>query len=301
MKLDVTTLFAMSLATFFIVAVIGLFYWKTRMTFPGFGHWVSCIAAMAMSMLSMLARPYSPLIISVLPANLFTVLAALLALDGCARFCAGRRIGWKWYAAALSVNFLIATYFTLADDRLDIRIASLSVICSVILGRAVGLLWGEKTSALRDIARGLAAFFVMWCSLALVRGAYWLFWPKDALLSAEFGNTVYFALTGLVMIGIAYCFIMLNNARFEIELNLANERLGRSLEDLKAAITEIKVLKGIIPVCSFCKAIRDTETDEWLQFEAYIQHHSDAHFSHSICPTCVKAHYPELSQEQSRT
>jgi len=61
---------------------------------------------------------------------------------------------------------------------------------------------------------------------------------------------------------------------------------------LEKALEEIKVLRGILPLCSFCKKIRDTK-GAWEQVDDYIHHHSEADISHTICPECMKTHYPE--------
>jgi len=63
-------------------------------------------------------------------------------------------------------------------------------------------------------------------------------------------------------------------------------------ETLIQALTENKILKGVLPVCSFCKKIRN-ENNEWQTMESYITSRSDAKFSHSFCPDCGKRHYPE--------
>ncbi|MBU0967085.1 MAG: MCP four helix bundle domain-containing protein [Proteobacteria bacterium] len=72
-----------------------------------------------------------------------------------------------------------------------------------------------------------------------------------------------------------------------------DERMLRTeKENLQKALDEIKTLRGILPVCSFCKQIRD-EKGLWQKMEAYIQEHSEADFSHGVCPDCMKKHYPE--------
>lgn len=63
---------------------------------------------------------------------------------------------------------------------------------------------------------------------------------------------------------------------------------------LQKALEEIKTLQGILPVCSYCKRIRDDQ-GYWNQIESYISAHSDASFSHSICPECLKKHHPQLA------
>lgn len=56
----------------------------------------------------------------------------------------------------------------------------------------------------------------------------------------------------------------------------------------------MKYLEGILPVCSFCKKIRD-DKGHWHQIESFIRDRSEAEFSHSICPECTKKFYPELN------
>jgi hypothetical protein len=64
------------------------------------------------------------------------------------------------------------------------------------------------------------------------------------------------------------------------------------IKQLQKAINEIKTLRGILPICSFCKKIRD-DKGYWNQLESYIDEHSDADLSHGVCPDCAKKHYPE--------
>ena len=57
---------------------------------------------------------------------------------------------------------------------------------------------------------------------------------------------------------------------------------------------QIRVLEGLLPICAFCKSIRDQQGD-WLQLEQYIQDRSEAKFSHGLCPRCVSEHYDDVS------
>jgi hypothetical protein len=70
----------------------------------------------------------------------------------------------------------------------------------------------------------------------------------------------------------------------------------RFRRDLDAAFAQIKTLRGIIPICSNCKKIRDDQ-GYWNQLETYISKHSDADLSHGICPECVAKLYPEFKQD----
>lgn len=77
-----------------------------------------------------------------------------------------------------------------------------------------------------------------------------------------------------------------NSLQQKRELEKTNHKLREALET-------IKTLQGIIPICAHCKQIRD-DAGAWNQMEEYISQHSEAQFSHSICPKCVKELYPEL-------
>jgi PAS domain S-box-containing protein len=70
----------------------------------------------------------------------------------------------------------------------------------------------------------------------------------------------------------------------------------RDLTEKKKAENEIKTLKGIIPICSYCKQIRD-DKGYWNRIETYISEHSVAEFSHGICPDCANEHFPEMDLE----
>jgi|GEM_PF-545913 len=69
--------------------------------------------------------------------------------------------------------------------------------------------------------------------------------------------------------------------------------LAKQADELKKKIDEIQQLKGIIPICSHCKSIRN-DKGYWLEIEAFVQKHPHADFSHGICPECAKRHYPDL-------
>lgn len=70
-------------------------------------------------------------------------------------------------------------------------------------------------------------------------------------------------------------------------LQNAKEKLLNKNDKLQKAIDEIKTLRGIIPICSYCRKIRD-DKGAWEVIEAYISNHSEAQFSHGICPECYK-------------
>jgi PAS domain S-box-containing protein len=73
----------------------------------------------------------------------------------------------------------------------------------------------------------------------------------------------------------------------------AEEEREKLIKNLQEALQEIKTLRGILPLCSFCKKIRD-DKGYWEQVDVYIHKYSQADISHSICPDCAEKHYPDL-------
>lgn len=73
----------------------------------------------------------------------------------------------------------------------------------------------------------------------------------------------------------------------------AEAKLRQTIEELQTALEQIKTLKGFLPICASCKKIRN-DKGYWEQVESYISSHSDAQFSHGICPDCVQKLYGDL-------
>src|SRR3990172_3866337 len=68
------------------------------------------------------------------------------------------------------------------------------------------------------------------------------------------------------------------------------------ISDLQEALNNIKALKGLIPICAWCKKVRD-DKGYWKKVERYIEEHSDASFTHGICPNCLQKADPETYEE----
>ena len=145
-----------------------------------------------------------------------------------------------------------------------------------------------ERQAVRNLILELAATFV--CSAAAVLIAVRFDFPK--LVVAVYQQ--YGALKMEAFISCSLFFVTVLTA-FSIRRLFAfrkvNAILVRRNAELEKAMIEIKELRGLIPICSVCKKIRDDE-DSWHQIEAYIESHSHAEFTHGICPECMRMLYP---------
>jgi len=99
-----------------------------------------------------------------------------------------------------------------------------------------------------------------------------------------------------VAIFLAFALLFLSIRRW-LELKKAGARLHIQNRNLEKALSEIKSLRGILPICAGCKRIRD-DAGYWQQVEQYVQEHSEAEFSHSICPDCMKKLYPGYQTDE---
>ena len=87
-------------------------------------------------------------------------------------------------------------------------------------------------------------------------------------------------------------------ARIEVGRRMVEMQaaLADKIEELREALDQIKTLRGIVPICAGCKQIRD-DRGYWNQVEVYVRDHTEAQFSHGICPDCMKKLYPGLCKE----
>jgi sigma-B regulation protein RsbU (phosphoserine phosphatase) len=77
------------------------------------------------------------------------------------------------------------------------------------------------------------------------------------------------------------------------------EKLAERVSELEAALSRVKRLHGLLPICSYCKRIRGDD-QYWRQVDAYIVEHTDAKFTHGICPPCSQDLLAEIEEERQR-
>ena len=127
------------------------------------------------------------------------------------------------------------------------------------------------------------------------------------LIQALIRVIIFIAVAGVVT------FLSMHRQRAEELLLETNRQLESEVEErkksegekenlifeLQKTLAEVKILRGILPICSFCKKIRN-DKGYWDQVEIYVGQHSDAEFSHSICPECIDKHYPKFGKKNGK-
>ncbi|MGB9593571.1 MAG: hypothetical protein ACPL7R_05490, partial [Anaerolineae bacterium] len=77
------------------------------------------------------------------------------------------------------------------------------------------------------------------------------------------------------------------------EAKQAEQERERLIQSLQDALGQVKTLRGLLPICANCKKIRD-DSGYWRQVEDYVHEHSEADFSHGLCPDCMRQLYPDM-------
>jgi len=96
-----------------------------------------------------------------------------------------------------------------------------------------------------------------------------------------------------IIFSLVICILLILVVVFSFRMDKAAKERENIILELQDALAEVTTLRGIIPICSSCKKVRD-DKGFWNQIESYIRDHSEADFTHSICPECAKELYPDL-------
>lgn len=104
--------------------------------------------------------------------------------------------------------------------------------------------------------------------------------------------TVFLTFSGVIL---SLIIAIIASSRLQNAKNKINDKNNK----LQKALDEVKTLRGILPICSYCKKIRD-DSGAWERFEAYIYNHSEAQFSHGLCPECYQKEIESLSKDQKK-
>lgn len=124
--------------------------------------------------------------------------------------------------------------------------------------------------------------------------------PQEALVKCKQGflRDVIFYFSSIGERDLVIYHDLTERKRSEEALMESREELKKYNIELKAALDKVKLLSGLLPICASCKKIRN-DKGYWEGLEKYIASHSEAEFSHSICPVCAERLYPEYKEQLS--
>jgi hypothetical protein len=135
----------------------------------------------------------------------------------------------------------------------------------------------------------------LWCSQR--QSSYVLALVSSLLIAVAYiysppGGPTWISLSNRALSVLAVC----STAVLVMQRKGLEEMTEKAIALREKALEEVKILSGFLPICASCKKIRNDQ-GYWTQIEVYIRDHSEAQFSHGICPECAKKLYPELYRE----
>ena len=196
-------------------------------------------------------------------------------------------------ADALIENLAAASYQIQKNGLFNLKVAAPTSWGNYELYFAVRKDWGTLASIIDKVLAGMSQ------ELKSTINNKWISIRYEFGVSA--GDIAFWAAVVLIPVFVFVVFIMFYNHKLRREI-VAREKAESEKEivisDLQTALANIKQLKGLLPICASCKKIRD-DKGYWQQVEEYLRERSDAEFSHSICPDCLKKLYPDLIETSS--
>lgn len=283
MKFDMLDIRTITLFNSFLTLMAGfvmLYFSNTQKTYPGFKKWTIAIMISGSGYVLIGLRHILPDLFTIVLANFCIVLSWVIIKDGISDFFG---VGLKRRFEFIIFIFfgVIFFYFSLIQPNLPAR-SIIKIGYLFYLVNSCGLLVYKESKSLFDKSRLMLPFLFVGLGILLISLVGVFYWGglQDAdYMKVGAVNCILTMTIYTLIISIYFGLISLNSDRLSV--------------DLKTSMAEIKLLKGILPICSYCKKIRD-DKGYWNQIESYIRNHSEAEFSHGICQECAEKHHPGM-------
>lgn len=249
-----------------------IYIYKSRKTYPGFKQWTVAYALNSLGFVFISLRNILPGFITIILANLLIVLFFVLIARGLLYFAESKQTIWMDLLPPI-VLILFFFYFVYVYPNLNMRIIVLSLIMVFISLRCVSINYKEIPLILGQRNWFLTTAFLWVATSLLFRTVLTISYggrSNDFMMNSTIqGLSITAVSIGIIFIAVGL--IIINAQRLE--------------KDLIKADREINTLSGLLPICSKCKKIRDDQ-GYWNDLESYLEKHSDASFSHSLCREC---------------
>ncbi|MHB8838625.1 MAG: hypothetical protein ACYC7F_06690 [Gemmatimonadaceae bacterium] len=135
--------------------------------------------------------------------------------------------------------------------------------------------------------------FVSWGVLAV--GTVMLLWWRYTAMT---GVDRFSALSNFALAGALGAVVARSRARLDRDLDASLARESAAIAEHERAAADLRRLEGIIPICTYCHQVH-TEAGAWEQLDQYVRARTDADFSHGMCPSCARLHFPEIMEPTS--
>ena len=282
-RLDIPTLLISSGMTSLVLAVWMVHVSVNRKTYAGFSQWTVASVATFIGYTMTLFRGVWPDFLTIVVSNSCLILAMVLLDSGLVAFADGKRSARR--DASTFLLFVAGfSYFTFVIPSMLIRVCILSAgVCLLSLCCATSV--SRRLSKSASGGNSLLTF--AFSALSILNAIRLIATLSGA--NPHVGLTIVGGWHNLAIVGSTTATVLMYTGLVAVNAQ-------RIEQELINARNEIKTLKGLLPVCSSCKKIRNAQGN-WTAFESHIATHSEARVSHGLCPDCEKTFFPNEEEE----
>jgi len=220
-------------------------------------------------------RGFLPEFFSIVVANAGVIICELIFIKAF-RILQDKDIENRWLYLSGGVSILALSFFTYIVPSLFWRIEFISLASLVVGVAGIYTLLFAKNENRNGIDVFCGVLYIISAIAVIIRGGYvaYIYPEQSSLFMGGLVQNISFAVIFVCIVMITFVYMMMVNLKFNNEL--------------RTALSEVKTLKSMLPICTYCKNIRDDE-DAWHKLEDYVQKHTDTMFSHSVCPNCYES------------
>ena len=275
--IDIKTLMLSQISLSVLLSFTFLVYLKYEKTFTGFRLWTVGTVIHAVGYIFLSSRGLIPIGTSIVFGNLLLMVSLICRMDAILRFLGVKPFKKIFYFSPL-LAIAIGSYFYFIQDNMAVRSLVFGLFFLIYSIPVVLELMRHTTKQNNFLYYLTATIIVVRIASLIIRAVYFMQSENNNIFANEIFNSVHFLIAMTGEVGINIVFLLMNSQKSEDQLIQTND-------ELQKVIDNVKTLSGLLPICSHCKKIRD-DKGYWNQIEGYIQAHSDAEFSHGMCPEC---------------
>lgn len=291
--LDMRTIvvgFVLSISLQFVIIVFLRQQHKTQykgLTYWAFSYFLILLSFSSIALFDLYKTP--SLIVCI---NIFSIGGLILLLFGLESFFS-ESLSWKSALVLFTIFTFTTLFFTYNFPNLKGRMISTAAVNFMIWAQVAWLIFYRVKDSFRALGCQVGIISLLLAATTVFRLLVNLrLQPGNIFYSIPDLMVWSFLIAQVLFFGFTFSLILMISKKLNQELTCDISKRKKIEIQLRESLNEIKVLRGIVPICSYCKKIRD-DKGYWNQLEAYISSHSEAQFSHGICQECIKEHYPE--------
>lgn len=288
-SLDPRSIILVSTGLYFLLGGVMVLFSASLRHQRGPAYWAAGTCSFAFSSFLLPFRDILPDWLTIVVSNQGMVVSTCLVAHGLAQHL-GQAPRWAYHLVVCLANLVGIIYFCHVVPSFSARVIVFS-LSTVALTSEMAQRLLPRVQNSKDPARLLMLFTLLAGILFyVIRAVYHSVHFGVGLMEDTGFNVVSLLFFPLNVIALGFGFMAMAGSGYARRMDAANKSLAETNSRLQEALDNVKTLSGLLPICAHCKKIRDDQ-GYWQQIEGYLREHTDADFTHGICPACAHELY----------